>query len=82
MTYKIGTSHQCRKCGGPVIAQEADDEVKRLRDELAKAQLAEARRLLSAALHTIEFLATEDPAAPRKDMLRWVRDARALIRRV
>ena len=46
-----------------------------------KAQLAEARRLLSAALHTIEFLATEDPAAPRKDMLRWVKDARALIRR-
>ena len=42
--------------------------------------LAEARRLLAAPIGTIEFLATEDPAAPRKDMLRWVKDARALIR--
>ena len=34
--YKIGTSHMCPKCSGPVIAQEADDEVKRLMDVLSK----------------------------------------------
>ena len=37
MTYKIGTSHMCRKCGGAVIAEEADDEVKRLRALLEEA---------------------------------------------
>lgn len=35
MKYKIGTSHQCRKCGGPVIADEADKEIRRLRESLA-----------------------------------------------
>jgi len=38
LPYKIGTSHMCRKCGGPVIAQEADDEVRRLREQLAEAR--------------------------------------------
>ena len=32
MTYKIGTSHMCRKCGGPVIAHTADMEIARLRE--------------------------------------------------
>ena len=43
MTYKIGTSHQCRKCGGPIIAQEADREVERLRTGLQELQRAQYR---------------------------------------
>lgn len=43
--YKVGTSHRCPRCSGPVQAWEADEEISSLRKELAMAKKLVAKLL-------------------------------------
>lgn len=94
MTYKIGTSHMCRRCHGPVIAKEADAAVGHLRallrdlrpltDEgdgvFSRHDLNELRRRIDAEIGaTVQSIVTTQTSDAEREIARMIQDHASII---